>query len=201
LAAFSLLPAAGRDTDRTLLVVVAPAYVLAVEAMWRGTRTRLGLVAALLLVVAQPARTWFPRSASVKTRVAQAKLGEWLAVHALPGTVVGARQVGALGYYSGLPMEDVEGQVSPRVSAARKASGSQDTAGAGRDFGPMLRQEPDLVLIGPREPVPSAILYVPDLDAVPDALRGHFGVYRWAANPVWRDLQPRAALASTRAVR
>jgi hypothetical protein len=53
------------------------------------------------------------------------------------------------------------------------------------DFAAMLRQEPDLVLVGVAEPVPSPILYVPNLDALPRALRGGFGVYRWAGSPVW----------------
>jgi len=186
LAGFSLLPQAGRDVERNVLILLAPAYLLAVEAVWRGTRTRLGLVAALLLVVAQPARTWFPGAANPQTRTAQVKIGQWLGEHALPGTVVGARQVGALGYYSGLEMEDVEGQVSPRVAAARRALRPVNDVSTAHDFSPMLRQEPDLVLTGSREPVPSSILYVPDMEAVPEALRGEFGVYRWAANPVWR---------------
>jgi hypothetical protein len=73
------------------------------------------------------------------------------------------------------------------VAAARRALRPVNGAAAAHDFGPMLRQEPDLVLTIPREPVPSGILYVPDMDAVPLALRGDFSVYRWAANPVWRD--------------
>ena len=50
----------------------------------------------------------------------------------------------------------------------------------------MLRQEPDLVLTSRSDPVPSAILYVPNLDAVPRALRADYRVYRWAGSPVWR---------------
>jgi len=81
----------------------------------------------------------------------------------------------------------VLGQVSPRVARARRERRPVDGAAAARDFGPMMRQEPDLVLTTPQEPVPSAMLYVPDMDAVPPTLRGEYGVYRWAANPVWRD--------------
>jgi hypothetical protein len=192
LAAFALLPGGGHDVERTVTILLAPAYLLAVESVWRGTRTRLGLVAALLLVGAQPARTWMARTTTPESRAGYAKLGEWLATHALPGTVVGARQVGALGYYSGLEMEDVLGQVSPRVAAARRAT---DGANAPHDFAPMLRQEPDLVLTAPQEPVPSAILYVPNLDAVPNALRSDYGVYRWAGSPVWRPGAVAAAAA------
>src|SRR5262249_12249227 len=149
-------PAAGRDVTRNALVLLAPAYMMSVEAVWRGTRTRLGLVAALLLVIAQPARTWMARTSAPESRAADAQLGQWLATHALPGSVVGARQVGALAYFSGLEMEDVLGQVSPRVAAARRALQPVDGATAARDFGPMMRQEPDLVLTMPQEPVPSA---------------------------------------------
>jgi hypothetical protein len=192
LAAFALLPSAGHDVERTVTILLAPAYLLAVESVWRGTRTRLGLVAALLLVGAQPARTWMARTTTPEARAGYAKLGEWLETHALPGTVVGARQVGALGYYSGLEMEDVLGQVSPRVAAARRAT---DGANAPHDFAPMLRQEPDLVLTAPQEPVPSAILYVPNSDAVPTALRSDYGIYRWAGSPVWRSGAVAAAAA------
>jgi hypothetical protein len=185
LAAFSLLPAGGGDVERTCVAVLPLAYVLAVQAVWRGTRTRLGLVAALLLVIAQPARTWMSRTARPESRAAYAKLGQWLGTHALPGTVVGARNVGALGFYSGLELEDVLGQVSPRVAATRRAQRPLAAARAARDIAPMLRQEPDLVLTGPSDPVPSAILYVPNLDAVPPALRSDYRIYRWAGSPVW----------------
>jgi hypothetical protein len=187
LGAFSLLPAAGHDVERQLEVILPLAYLLAVDAVWRGARTRIGLVAALLLVAAQPAWTWTARTASPESRAAYARLGQWLRTHALPGTVVGARQVGALGYYSQLQVEDVLGQVSPRVATSRHQQTPTPYAVAAVDFVPMLRQEPDLVLVGTAEPVPSAILYVPNLDAIPEAVRGDYGVYRWAGSPVWRD--------------
>jgi hypothetical protein len=194
-AALSIFPAAGADVERACVALLPLSYVLAVQAVWRGTRTRLGLVAALLLVIAQPARTWTSRSVSPESRIAQARLGQWLGTHALPGTVVGARQVGALGYYSGLVMEDVLGQVSPRVAAARRVLPGPANVHRLRHIAPMLRQEPDLVLTSPQDPVPSAILYVPNLDAVPPALRGRVGLYRWAGSPVWRS---NAAAASMR---
>jgi hypothetical protein len=197
LAGLSLLPAAGGDVERSAVAMLPLAYVLSVQAVWRGTRTRLGLVAALLLVIAQPARTWTTRAVRPESRAAYAKLGQWLATHALPGTVVGARHVGALGYYSGLEVEDVLGQVSPRVAVARRTR--QASARAGRDIAPMLRQEPDLVLTGVSDPVPSSVLYVPNLDAVPPALRGDYRVYRWAGSPVWRrEVAAAGATASER---
>ena len=45
--ATSVLRAAGHDVERQLEVVLPLAYLLAVDAVWRGARTRLGLVAAL----------------------------------------------------------------------------------------------------------------------------------------------------------
>jgi hypothetical protein len=190
LCGFSLLPCAGHDVERHFAVLLPLAYLLSVKAVWRASRTRLGLVAALMLVVAQPAWTWTTRSATPESRAAYARFGRWLATHALPETVVGARQVGAIGYYSKLAVEDALGQVSPRVAAARRAQLPTPWAVASVDFAAMLRQEPDLVLVGASEPLPSSILYVPNLDALPEALRGGFGVYRWAGSPVWRDLHP-----------
>jgi hypothetical protein len=158
-----------------------------VESVWRATRARLGLVAALLLVVAQPAWTWSARTVAPENRAMYARLGQWLHVHALPGTVVGARQVGALGYYSGLVVVDALGQVNGQVAMARRVQLPATYAAASVDFGAMLRQEPDLVLSGPTDPVPSSTLYVPNRDAVPPALRGDVGIYRWAGSPVWRS--------------
>lgn len=196
LCSFSLLPCAGHDVERHFVVLLPLAYLLSVEAVWRASRTRIGLVAALLLVVAQPAWTWTARNSSPETRAAYAQFGQWLRVHALPGTIVGARQVGAIGYYSRLAMEDALGQVSPRVAASRRAQLPTTWAVASVDFAAMLRQEPDLVLVGESEPVPSPILYVPNLDAVPRALRGGFGVYRWAGSPVWLENETSTAAAS-----
>jgi hypothetical protein len=198
LAGFALLPTGGRDVERYLVVMLPLAYLLAVEAVWRGSRTRLGLVAALLLVVAQPAWTWSPRGTRPEVRAAQARLGQWLATHARPGTVVGAREVGALGYYSGLRMEDALGQVSPRVAAARRTPFTTVPTTRRADFAAMLRQEPDLVLVSGNEPIPSSILYVPNLDAIPPSLRGAVAVYRWAGSPVWRDA-PAVELSSAAA--
>jgi len=196
LAGFALLPAAGTDVERVCVALLPLAYVLAVQAVWRGTRTRLGLVAALLLVIAQPARTWTMRAMKPEQRAAHAKLGQWLGTHALSGTVVGARQVGALGYYSGLEMEDVLGQVSPRVAATRRTQRAEPGSRAARSIAPMLRQEPDLVLTSITDPVPSAVLYVPNLDAVPLALRADYRIYRWAGSPVWRSDVAAATAAS-----
>jgi hypothetical protein len=100
---------------------------------------------------------------------------------------VGAGRVGALGYYSRLRTEDVSGRVSPRVAAARRALAPAAEADAQEAFQSMFRQEPDVVLVLPGNPVPSAQLYVPNDDAVPEAIRGPFRVYRWAGSPVWRE--------------
>lgn len=187
LGIFALLPCAGQDVERQFVVMLPVAYLLAVESVWRATRARLGLVAALLLVVAQPAWTWSARTVTPENRAMYARFGQWLRVHALPGTVVGARQVGALGYYSGLVVVDALGQVNGQVAAARRAQWPAVYAASSVDFGAMLRQEPDLVLTGATDPVPSSTLYVPNRDAVPPALRGDFGIYRWAGSPVWKS--------------
>jgi hypothetical protein len=186
LGGFALLPAAGGDLVRQAGAVLPLAYLLAVETVWRGTRTRLGLVAALLLVAAQPASTWSVRDVDPRESTTHVRLGQWLRAHALPGTVVGARQVGALGYYSRLQMEDVQGRVSARVAEARRGLAGLGAAPGRVEFDAMLRQEPDLVILGRGEPLPTATLYVPNLDAVPPAVRGELGVYRWAGSPVWR---------------
>ncbi len=49
----------------------------------------------------------------------------------------------------------------------------------------MFRQEPDVVVVLPGDPVPSARTYVPNDDAVPESIRGPFRIYRWAGSPVW----------------
>ncbi len=186
-ALFTGLPAAGGDVERGLVALLPLACVLAVESIWRATRMRLGLVVTLLLVVATPSLTWRARSTHPETHAAYARVGQWLRTHALPGTVVGAREVGALAYYSGLRVEDVLGQVSPRVALARRVEAPRAYAQATADFAPMLRGEPDLVLRGESDPVPSPAVYVPSLDAVPAALRGRLTPYRWAGNQVWKS--------------
>ncbi len=183
---FAILPAGGTDVLRHAPVLLPLAYVLAVEVVWRGTRTRFGLVAALLLVAAQPAWTWKAVVERGGSAVGYVRLGQWLQSRAREDTVVGAREVGALGYYSRLRMEDVEGQVSGRVAAQRRARPPAPHQIAARDFVPMLSLEPDLVVVASGEPVPSNIVYVPNQDAVPPVLRGNYGVYRWAGSPVWR---------------
>lgn len=190
LAAFALLPAAGSEVVRGVEIALPLGYLMAVEAVWRGTRTRFGLVAALLLVAAQPAATWSVRTSDPEITASYVRLGQWLRAHAVPGTVVGARRVGALGYYSRLQMEDVQGRVSTRVAEARALRPTSSLAGWEGDFGLMWSLEPDLVLVAPNEPVPSATVYVPNLDATPLALRGSIGVYRWAGSPVWRLASP-----------
>lgn len=190
LAVFALLPAGGGDIVRSLEIALPLGYLMAVEAVWRGTRTRFGLVAALLLVAAQPAATYTARTSDPEITAAHVRLGSWLRTRAVPGTVVGARRVGALGYYSRLRMEDVQGRVSTRVAEARALRPATSLAGWEGDFGLMWSLEPDLVLVAPQEPVPSATVYVPNLDATPPALRGPIGVYRWAGSPVWRVAQP-----------
>ncbi|UCE03382.1 MAG: hypothetical protein JSW67_04110 [Candidatus Latescibacterota bacterium] len=184
---FSLAPARGGDVERQIAAILPLAYLLAVEAIWRREGTRPALLAALLLLLAQPAWTAVGRDADPALDGPYARVGQWLRSHTLPGTVVGARRVGAVGYYSGLRVEDVRGRVSPRVAAARRLlapSGEEDLQAS---FQPMFRQEPDLVLVLPGEPVPSARTYVPNDDALPEAIRGPFRVYRWAGSPVWRS--------------
>ena len=183
---FAVLPAGGTDVLRHAPVLLPLAYVLAVEVVWRGTRTRFGLVAALLLVAAQPAWTWKAVVERDGSAAGYVRLGQWLQSRARDDTVVGAREVGALGYYSRLRMEDVGGQVSGRVAAQRRARPPAPHQIAARDFVPMLSLEPDLVVVASGEPVPSNIVYVPNQDAVPPVLRGNYGVYRWAGSPVWR---------------
>jgi hypothetical protein len=183
---FAILPAGGTDVLRHAPVLLPLAYVLAVEVVWRGTRTRFGLVAALLLVAAQPAWTWKSVVEKDGSAAGYVRLGQWLQTRAREDTVVGARDVGALGYYSRLRMEDVGGQVSGRVAAQRRARPPAPHQIAARDFVPMLSLEPDLVVVASGEPVPSNIVYVPNQDAVPPVLRGNYGVYRWAGSPVWR---------------
>ena len=182
---FSLAPARGSDIPRQLAALLPLAYLLAVESVWRRTRTRPAVIAALLLLVAQPGWTASPRGSDPEADAAYARLGQWLRSHALPGTVVGSARVGALGYYSRLRMEDVSGRVSARVAMARRTLAPGDEAEAESGFLTMLRQEPDVVIVLPANPVPSARTYVPNDDAVPEAIRGPFRIYRWAGSPVW----------------
>jgi hypothetical protein len=108
-----------------------------------------------------------------------------LSTHATTATSVGAARVGALGYHSGLRVEDAQGRVSARVAAARRvAAGTRldrETA-----FQLVFKLEPDLIIVLPGDPVPSARTYVPADQAVPAAIRGSFRVYRWAGSSVWR---------------
>lgn len=179
---FALAPANGHDLERQVAAVLPLAYVMAVDAVWFRPRTRPGVVAALLLILAEPGWTSAARGPELERDAAYARLGQWLAATALPGTVVGAERVGALGFYSRMKMEDVDGRVSPRVAAARRRAIDADTS---TRFQYMLRQEPDLVFVLPGDPVPPSSIYVPNDDAVPDAIRGPYRVYRWAGSPVW----------------
>jgi len=181
---FALAPAGGNDLERQVIAILPLGYLLAVEAVWFNNRTRPALVAALLLLVAQPGWTERRREADPETDATFARIGQWLQTQAVPETVVGAERVGALGYFSRLRMEDVSGRVSPRVAAARRLMGDRDPGG--NDFQPMLHQEPDLVLVLPGNAVPSSRIYVPNDDAIPEAIRGPYRVYRWAGSPVWR---------------
>ena len=182
---FALAPAGGNDIDRQVIAVLPLGYLLAVEAVWRNARTRPALVAALLLLVAQPGWTDRQRQVDPEADATFARIGQWLQVQALPETVVGAERVGALGYFSRMRMEDVAGRVSPRVATARRLLGEDQPESL--DFQPMLHQEPDLVLVLPGNPVPSSKIYVPNDDAIPLAIRGPYRVYRWAGSPVWRQ--------------
>lgn len=191
---FSLVPARGTDVERHVAAALPLVTLLAVDAVWRHTRTRLALVAALLLVLAQPGWTAARRLANPRMDGAYVRIGQWLRTHALPGTVVGAQRVGALGYHSGMHMEDVAGRVSPRVARARRMLPPHTLHDETPAFLSMFRQEPDVVVVLPGDPIPSARTYVPNDDAVPEAIRGPFRIYRWAGSPVWR----RAPALSTR---
>jgi hypothetical protein len=182
---FALAPAAGKDLERQVMAILPLGYLLAVEAVWRNNRTRPALVAALLLLVAQPGWTELRRQADPETDATYARIGQWLQQQALPETVVGAERVGALGYFSRMRMEDVAGRVSPRVALARRLL-ADDVSGL-PDFQPMLHQEPDLVLVLPGNAVPSSRIYVPNDDAIPAAIRGPYRVYRWAGSSVWKS--------------
>jgi hypothetical protein len=183
LLGFSLLPAAGLDVPSHVAPLLPLAYVMSVETVWRLPRTRPGVVAALLLILAQPGWTSSQPTSAAEGDAAYARVGQWLRANALPGTVVGAERVGALGYFSHMKMEDVDGRISPRVAAARGGASDADSL----RFLPMLRQEPDLVFVLPGDPVPPASIYVPNDDAIPDVIRGPYRVYRWAGSPVWTD--------------
>jgi hypothetical protein len=182
---FALAPAGGADLERQVIAILPLGYLLAVEAVWVNNRTRPALVAALLLLVAQPEWTERRRQADPETDATFARIGQWLQTQAVSETVVGAERVGALGYFSRLRMEDVAGRVSPRVASARRLMAERDPGTA--DFQPMLHQEPDLVLVLPGNAVPSSRIYVPNDDAIPESIRGPYRVYRWAGSPVWRS--------------
>ena len=184
---FSMLPARGTDVERHVVAALPLATLLAVEAVWKRARTRPALVAALLFVLAQPGWTTAGRASDPQRAAAYARIGQWLRGHARPGTGVGANTVGALGYHSGMHMEDVAGRVSPRVASARRLLAPGALHGETSAFQSMFRQEPDLVVVLPGDPIPSARTYVPNDDAVPEAIRGPFRIYRWAGSPVWRN--------------
>jgi hypothetical protein len=186
LGLFATAPARGHDVERFLAPLLPLGYVLAVESVWRRTRTRPAVVAALLLLLAQPGWTAGGRTAAPEVDVAYERIGRWLGTHAKPETIVGAARVGALGYHSGLRVEDVQGRVSSRVASSRHptvdTADDPDTA-----FGLVFELEPDLVVVLPGDPVPSARTYVPNDDALPAVIRGPFRVYRWAGSSVWQD--------------
>ncbi len=186
LVLLALAPAQGQEVERLAAPILPLAYLLAVDAVWRRARTRAALVAALLLVVAQPGWTSGGRRFEPEVDVAYARIGRWLATHAAPETLVGAARVGALGYHSGLRVEDVQGRASARVAAARRLRPTpvEDVDAA---FQRVFKLEPDLVVLLPGDPVPSARTYVPNDDALPEAIRGPFRLYRWAGSSVWRS--------------
>ena len=187
LVLFALLPSRGTDVERQVAAALPLVTLLAVEAVWKRARTRPALVAALLFVLAQPGWTDAGRSADPELDTAYARIGQWLHAHALPGTSVGASRVGALGYHSHMHMEDVAGRISPRVAAARRVFAPQALQAESGAFQSMFRQEPDVVVVLPGDPIPTARTYVPNDDAVPQAIRGPFRIYRWAGSPVWQD--------------
>ncbi len=184
---FAMMPARGTDVERHVAAALPLATLLAVDAVWKRARTRPALVAALLFVLAQPGWTQAGRSTDPDLSQAYSRIGQWLRTHALPGTVVGAHRVGALGYHSGMLMEDVAGRVSPRVANARRLLGPDALHDETSAFQIMFRQEPDVVVVLPGDPIPSARTYVPNDDAVPEAIRGPFRIYRWAGSPVWQN--------------
>lgn len=185
LLAWSLFPAQGQDVERFVAPLLPLLAFLAVEAIWRRARTRPALVAALLLVLAQPNWTIPGRRTEPGVDAEYARLGRWLSTHAAPEITVGAARVGALGYQSGLRVEDARGRVSARVAAARRVASraNQDRDSA---FQLVFKLEPDLIIVLPGDPVPSARTYVPADQSVPEAIRGPFRVYRWAGSSVWR---------------
>lgn len=186
LALFAMAPARGNDVERFLAPLIPMSTLLAVEAVWRRARTRPALVAALLLVLAQPGWTAGGRTAAPEVDVAYERIGRWLGTHAKPETIVGAARVGALGYHSGLRVEDVHGRVSSRVAASRhRVEDADDDPDAA--FARVFELEPDLIVVLPGDPVPSARTYVPNDDAVPPVIRGPFRLYRWAGSSVWRN--------------
>ena len=73
-----MAPGRGGEVERLLAPVLPLGYLLAVEAVWRRTRTRPALVAALLLVLAQPGWTSGGRTAAPEVDVAYERIGRWL---------------------------------------------------------------------------------------------------------------------------
>ncbi|HZL84444.1 MAG TPA: hypothetical protein VFD07_03605 [Candidatus Krumholzibacteria bacterium] len=192
LALFSVAPGRGGDVERIVGPMLPLGSLLAVEEIWRRTRTRPAVVAALLLVLAQPGWTTGGRKPAPEVDVAYERIGRWLETHADNETIVGAARVGALGYHSGLRVEDVQGRVSPRVAAARRL-GVDDIDDVDAAYGRVFKLEPDLMFVLPGDPVPSARTYVPNDDALPAVIRGPFRVYRWAGSTVWRSAVPAPA--------
>jgi len=183
---WSVLPARGDNVGRFVAPLLPLVTLLAVEALWRRARTRPAVVAALLLVLAQPSWTVPVRRVEPGVDAAYGRLGRWLSTHATNETSVGAARVGALGYHSGLRVEDAQGRVSARVAAARRVT-SQTGLDREAAFQLVFKLEPDLIVVLPGDPVPSARTYVPADQAVPEVIRGPFRVYRWAGSSVWRS--------------
>lgn len=117
-----------------LALVWAGCVVLAERIPFRWAPAAAGLIAIIVVLTMSYYRTMTMRDDQQGTNALNGRVGLWLAANAPPGAVVGLKDIGFSGYYSGRRVLDLAGLVSPE-SIPYRARG---------DFlGPILAFHPD----------------------------------------------------------
>ena len=115
-------------------------------------------------------------SANVATRPSSAERVDFAI--ALPGKDDGATVWLPIGASTGGWLPD-----SPTVMVTTSVSESAPSVALNTiEYSPLWTK----LGVHENDPVPSPAVYVPNLDAIPVALRGRLTPYRWAGSPVWR---------------
>ncbi|MEI6504066.1 MAG: hypothetical protein WCP21_23890, partial [Armatimonadota bacterium] len=121
---------------------------------WKAPRSLLlsllGLALALNAVqIAEQLRDFregqYPQSVMAGLR--QQVAGEWLRQHFPPTTVIAAKRIGGLSYYSGMRMVDMLGLVDRPIAMIRHGSQTRGKGEQGLMAAEVFRRQPDVILL------------------------------------------------------